>query len=171
MINLQSPIKGLRLSRSPQGDISQFFGENLNPLYKQLGLLYHNGIDIAIPNRTPVLASHDGTITEVSNEVNSTFSRGYGVYLTHSEGWFTVYWHMLPPNLKVGDVIKAGEPLGYSDNSGQSTGPHLHFGLYAFPRDFNNGVGGAIDPLPYLQLNLLTMIRDLLLKIFALKGR
>ncbi len=168
MIRLSLPIRGLRLGRYPQGDITQFFGENLNPLYAQLGLRGHNGIDIECDTGTPVLAAHDGTVTKVFNVSDTTDTRGFGVYLTHPEGWFTIYWHMLSPNLGVGDVVKAGDPLGYSDNTGQSTGPHLHFGLYDSPRDMNNGYEGAIDPLPYLKIWILTTIRDILIQIWKL---
>lgn len=171
MIKLQLPLQGVKLGRTPQGSVTQFFGENLNPLYAQLGLKGHNGLDFACPNRTPVLSAHDGFVLQVFDETNTSVTKGYGVYISTEEGWFTVYWHMLSVAVKQGETVKAGQPLGYSDNTGQSTGPHLHFGLYPFPRE-NNGYGGAIDPLPYLQLDLLTKIRDLLLKAVSLfKGR
>jgi murein DD-endopeptidase MepM/ murein hydrolase activator NlpD len=137
-------------------------------MYAGLGLKGHNGIDFAVFNGTSILAAHDGTVTQVFDNIGSTFSRGYGVYVTHPEGWFTVYWHSLVPKVKVGDVVRTGDFLTYSDNSGQTTGPHLHFGLYDYPRDMTNGYDGAIDPLPYLQIGLLTQIKDLLIKVVAL---
>jgi murein DD-endopeptidase MepM/ murein hydrolase activator NlpD len=172
MIKLQLPIYGAKLNRSNPGGITQFFGENLSPLYASWGLKGHNGLDFVCPNRTPILSAHDGIVDRVYDETNSSVTKGFGVYILHPEGWFTVYWHMLSVCVKLGETVKAGQPLGYSDNTGQSTGPHLHFGLYAFPRDMSNGYDGAIDPLPFLQIDILTKIRDILLQVLSLfKGR
>jgi murein DD-endopeptidase MepM/ murein hydrolase activator NlpD len=159
----------MRVVRAPQGDISQFFGENLNSLYARLGINGHNGLDIVCPTRTPVLAAHDGYVEQVFNESTSTMTKGYGVHLRSDEGHMTVYWHMLPPNVKVGDRFNAGDALGYSDNSGDSTGPHLHFGLYPKNADFDNGFRGAIDPTPYLRLGLLQRLLLLYTQLQALK--
>ena len=98
-------------------------------------------------------------------------TKGYGVYLQHAEGWQTVYWHLLSPNVAVGQAFKEGDVLAYSDNTGMSTGPHLHFGLYPAAVDRENGYGGAIDPLPALQISILWQIVGILQKILSLKGR
>jgi hypothetical protein len=120
--------------------VSQMFGENpdLYPLTKG-----HNGIDFAIPNGTPIYAAHDGSI--IRADLDQT---GYGnhVRILHAEGWGTLYGHMQSFAVGQGRPVKAGDLLGESDNTGRSTGPHLHFELRT---SMLNGQT-AIDPMPYL---------------------
>lgn len=155
--------------RSAEGNsfalITQMFGENLfiNPItgiskYIELGMLGHNGEDYAVPRGTPVYAAHDGTITKAYDASNSSPTKGYGVYLTHDEGWKTVYWHFLDVAVKEGQKVKAGDLVGRSNNSGMSAGDHLHFGLYPANPDYGNGYGGAISPLEYFSKEQITGI-------------
>lgn len=133
--------------------ITQLFGENLASFYKTLGLKGHNGVDLVIQDSEEVYASHNGKVTKVYNKQNSNKTKGFGVYLTHPEGYTTVYWH-LTENVMVGlgDEVKEGQVIGYADNSGEYTlGTHLHFGLYPKDKDVKNGYGGAIDPMPYFK--------------------
>lgn len=129
---------------------TQSFGENAVPFYAQLGLKGHNGVDYTAPIGTEVYASHDGEITKTYDKTNASVTIGFGVWIMHPEGWYTVYFHLKDVNVKVGDKVKAGDLIGWADNTGQyTTGSHLHFGLYPKDRDRNNGYDGAIDPLPY----------------------
>ena len=84
----------------------------------------HNGIDYALPIGTPVLAAADGIV--YSAGINST---GYGtcVMLKHTWNAGTVYAHLRNWNVVAGQSVKSGDIIGYSGNSGNSTGPHLHF--------------------------------------------
>lgn len=131
--------------------ITQMFGENLAPFYAQLGLKGHNGIDLIIQDGEPVNAAHNGKVSKIYDKQNSSKTKGYGVYLTHKEGWTTVYWHLTEDLMvKLDDEVKEGQTIGFADNSGEYTmGTHLHFGLYPKDRDLKNGYGGAIDPMPY----------------------
>lgn len=130
--------------------ITQLFGENLADFYAKLGMKAHNGIDFIAPMGTPVYAAHDGEVFKTLDKSNSSPTAGYGVYVRHVEGWWTLYFHLLDVTVKVDDKVKAGDLIGHADNTGQyTTGSHLHFGLYPAVRDNNNGYGGAIDPFPY----------------------
>lgn len=126
--------------------ISQKFGENPQ-IYKQFGLKGHNGCDFALPNGVEVYAALDGIVLEAKDQGKG----GYGRYvrLGHSGGAQTLYGHFRDFEVAQGDSVKKGQLLGHSDNTGFSTGPHLHFGFRPPNFDINNGYNGWIDPLPY----------------------
>lgn len=142
--------------------ISQLFGQNLSPIYKQMGMIGHNGIDIVTYHGQPVRASHNGIVKNVSNDEKS----GVGIELQTEEkyeyqgqeGYYkTIYWHFVHNSisLKVGDRVIAGDIIGQADNTGWSTGDHLHFGLKLLDGNFNttnwgNGYFGAVDPAPVM---------------------
>lgn len=136
--------------------ITQKFG--LNPdMYKKFGLLGHNGIDIGLPTGTQVIAPHDGKITEIYNDL-----QGYGNYIkmeNAKEG--SVLAHLQSFQCKVGDMVSEGQPIALSDNTGNSTGPHLHWGYYLFPRNRNNGYNGYIDQLPLIRQDVTISQKEL----------
>lgn len=130
-----------------QGPVTQRFGENVN-YYKQWGYCCgHNGIDYGISNGTAILASADGEVNAVAFE-----DGGYGNYvkLAHDFG-YTYYAHLQKATIEVGDKVKTGGKIALSDNTGASTGPHLHFGLKVPGADA--GMRDYIDPAPYLGLS------------------
>lgn len=120
-------------------------GKIINP-YAQFGILGHNGIDYGMPTGEEVLASHAGTVLEVADEGRA----GYGRYVkieNDKEG--SLYAHLHNFAVKVGEQVQEGQVLGLSNNTGNSTGPHLHFGYYLKPRNRSNGYAGYIDPQPH----------------------
>jgi len=128
------------------GPITQLFGENPD-FYKKWGYAGHNGIDYGIPNGTPVNAGAAGTVAAVSFE-----NGGYGNYvkLSHMDGqksYFTYYAHLSSAAVSAGQKVKAGTVLGYSNNTGASTGPHLHFGVKIDGQ--NPDYKGYVDPMPF----------------------
>ncbi|MDQ7067213.1 MAG: M23 family metallopeptidase [Sulfurimonas sp.] len=83
--------------------------------------------------------------------VKNRFYSGGTVLLDHGEGIYTCYFHMSAFKVKEGEMVKQGEVLGLSGQSGRVTGPHLHFSARI------NGV--QVDPLQLISLlnkNLLT---------------
>jgi murein DD-endopeptidase MepM/ murein hydrolase activator NlpD len=121
---------------------SQYFGENPD-WYKPFGLIGHNGIDIPTPLGTKLFSTINGTVTETADD-----QKGYGIYVKiENDVCGVLYAHLREFSLKVGDKVKAGDFVGFSGNTGNSTGPHLHFGVFPIPRDRNNGYAGYIDPL------------------------
>ncbi len=113
--------------------ITQYFGNTefatKNPsVYKGTG---HNGVDFAASIGTPVKAASVGIVTNVIN-TNIAQKCGYGkwVVIKHSNGLSTLYAHLSLPTVSVGSTVMTGQIIGYSGNTGFSTGPHLHFGVY-----------------------------------------
>lgn len=107
------------------GRISSGFGYRIDPLTNQGS--GHNGIDIAVPIDTPVLAPMDGeVISRYSNSLG-----GVQLIVKHPNGWKTGYAHLNKyGNFKVGDTFKQGDVIAYTGNSGShTTGAHLHFTL------------------------------------------
>lgn len=132
--------------------VTQIFGVNEHK-YKQfkvdgVALRGHNGVDFGTPLETPIVAVADGRVVEVYDES----PKGYGKYVKLSHTWGeTLYAHLQQWYVDVGDWVKAGQMLGLSGNTGNSTGPHLHFGMRVSPFNRADGWGGYINPLPYLQ--------------------
>jgi septal ring factor EnvC (AmiA/AmiB activator) len=123
------------------GRLTQYFGSNASA-YAKFGLKGHNGIDYGIPNGTELYSAINGKVTEVANDTT-----GYGKYVKiENDQAGVIYGHLQSFKVKVGDVVKAGQLIGLSNNSGNSTGPHLHFGVFPKPRNRNNGYAGYIDP-------------------------
>ena len=139
----------MRLPFDGSYPLTQPFGVNPQN-YAKFGLQGHNGTDHALPTGTIVKAPHSGKIIETSIDPS-----GYGNYLkieNTTEG--SVLAHLQKFFVKVGDEVKEGDTIALSDNTGNSTGPHLHFGYYRFPRDRSNGFAGFIDQTPYIGVTL-----------------
>ncbi|WP_327244770.1 M23 family metallopeptidase [Streptomyces sp. NBC_01320] len=113
----------------------------LSAYYGQAGVNWmsvHTGIDFPVSYGTPVMAATDGT---VRTQWNSAY--GNMAIVTTADGTETWYCHLSSTRIRSGPV-KAGDVIAYSGNSGNSTGPHLHF-------EVRPGGGAAIDPLPWLR--------------------
>ena len=104
----------------------------------------HKGIDYALPLGTPVLAAADGIVEKAG--VDNT---GYGNVIIIRHLWTdgTVYAHLRNWSVQVGQKVKAGEIIGYSGNTGNSTGPHLHFEYRTVCNDYKS----AIDPSIFMK--------------------
>lgn len=136
----------IKLIPPVNGPITQLFGEN-PALYKKWGFPGHNGIDYGIPNGTPIGAAAAGVVASVSFE-----NGGYGNYvrLSHKDGaktYSTYYAHLASAAVAAGQKVRAGDVIGHSNNTGASTGPHLHFGLKIDGQ--NPAYKGYVDPMPY----------------------
>ena len=147
--------------------ISQYFGENKLDWYKKtFGMLGHNGLDIWALRGEKIVASHDGIITEISKDE----SAGIGVVIWDGLNLYkTIYWHLKTGSVRVelGQDVKTGNVLGLCNNTGWSTGDHLHFGLKktneqgtTINRD--NGFYGAIDPLSFFEETMDKELLDLI---------
>ena len=116
--------------------ITSMFGGRQSP--GGIGSTIHKGVDIGTPMGTPVLAAKSGTVTWAS------WNGGYGncIIISHGNGNSTLYGHLSDYNVTTDQQVKQGQVIGYSGNTGNSTGPHLHFGI------IENS--NWIDPLNYL---------------------
>ncbi len=90
------------------------------------GLHGYNGVDYGAPAGTPIYAAADG---EVIVAKNSGWNGGYGLYVVvkHANGTQTLYAHNSRNAVAVGEVVSAGQVIGYVGSTGKSTGNHLHF--------------------------------------------
>lgn len=106
------------------------------------GCFYFGGIDWGVPNGTKVFAAADGTIERAISD-----SSGYGMHvrINHAENILSLYGHLRSVTVKKGDKVKMGDLIGYSNNTGNSSGPHLHFEVRKSNVPF--------DPEPYLIYN------------------
>jgi murein DD-endopeptidase MepM/ murein hydrolase activator NlpD len=84
---------------------------------------YHTGLDFAAPVGTPVFSALAGTVVEAG------WAGAYGNHLVvkHDNGVKTLYAHLSSAKVEVGDKVLRGEHIGAVGNTGNSTGPHLHF--------------------------------------------
>ena len=96
--------------------------------YKKLGKMwskgYHTGVDFAVPQGTDILAVADGKVA------NANWGKAYGTHIVQKvEGQdvWVIYAHLSKSLVKIGDEVKKGQHIGESGNTGNSSGPHLHF--------------------------------------------
>ena len=85
---------------------------------------YHTGVDFAVPQGTDILAVADGKVA------NANWGKAYGTHIVQKiEGQdvWVIYAHLSKSLVKIGDEIKKGQHIGESGNTGNSSGPHLHF--------------------------------------------
>jgi murein DD-endopeptidase MepM/ murein hydrolase activator NlpD len=119
--------------------------------YKKLGKMwskgYHTGVDFAVPQGTEVIAVADGKIE------NANWGKSYGTQAVQKvAGGWVIYAHLSKLDVKAGDVVKAGQKIGSSGNTGNSSGPHLHFEM----RDnIRWSAGKDLDPSGLLGVNAL----------------
>lgn len=104
-----------------QGWISSSFGERRDPFTGEGS--FHPGIDIAVDVGTPVHVTANGLVAYAAH------LGGYGncVIVNHGHGFTTVYAHLSGFAVTAGEQVTEGEVIGYSGDSGRSTGPHLHY--------------------------------------------
>ncbi len=111
--------------RSPLGGrYSSYYGSRVHPIFQNRG--FHNGVDIAAPQGTPVSASRAGVVTAAG------WMGGYGkaVVIEHGDGFKTLYGHLSQIGVSSGQRVAAGRFIGRVGSTGYSTGPHLHFTLW-----------------------------------------
>lgn len=113
-----SPIKG------SENSITSGYGKRNAP--KKGASTNHKGIDIAAPVGTPVKSPMDGKVHRIFNQKGKA---GKVLDLVHPGGYKTRYFHLSGYNVKKGDKVSAGQVVAFSGNTGNSTGPHLHFEL------------------------------------------
>lgn len=106
----------------------------------------HTGMDFATPTGSDIVAVDDGRVLEAGQHPQ------YGNYVKLLHSWGeTVYAHLNEIKAQNGQYVTGGEVIGQSGNTGNSTGPHLHFAMRKFPYNRNDGWDGFTDPEPYLK--------------------
>ncbi len=112
--------------------ISSSYGNRLNPITKKY--LLHKGIDLTCNKGEPIVSTADGVV-----EIVRSSKKGYGNFLTvrHSFGFISSYAHLQKFKVKRGQFVRKGETIATCGNSGNSTGPHLHYEVRFLGRPLN----------------------------------
>lgn len=121
---------------SSGGTITSRFGPRVSP--GGIGSTYHQGLDIACPTGTPILACESGTVIAASY----SSSMGNYVSIAHGNGLTTTYMHNSSLAVSTGQQVTRGQVIAYAGSTGNSTGPHCHLGVRIN--------GQYVDPEPYL---------------------
>lgn len=119
-------------------EVTDHFGMRRHPVSGERK--HHNGIDFRADRGTPVYATADGAVEYSGLHTSS----GYGnlVIINHNFGFKSYYGHLQKRQVKSGSIVRKGQLIGHSGNTGISTGPHLHYEVrYLFK---------PLDPLPFL---------------------
>ncbi|WP_138903630.1 M23 family metallopeptidase [Streptomyces albidochromogenes] len=107
----------------------------------------HSGQDFAVPVGTPVDAVHGGTVVKAGpNGGGDGPAYGNAIVIKHSNGTYSQYAHLSKIQVTPGETVKTGERIALSGNTGNSSGPHLHFEIRTTPN-----YGTAINPVSFLR--------------------
>lgn len=122
-----------------KGWMSSRFGRRTDPFSGRLA--WHEGVDFAGKDGSDIVSVGSGVVTWAGERY------GYGllVEINHGGGYTTRYAHAKTVSVKVGDIVKKGQPLATMGSSGRSTGPHVHFEVRLN--------GKAVDPSRYISRN------------------
>lgn len=107
----------------------------------------HSGQDFAVKVGTPVEAVHKGTVVKAGgNGAGDGPAYGNAIVVRHDNGKYTQYAHLSQVDVRPGQTVKTGQVIGKSGNTGNSSGPHLHFEARTGPE-----YGSDMDPIAYLR--------------------
>ncbi len=109
------------VSEANMKQMASGYGNRVDPIYGTVKM--HEGMDFACDIGTPVYATGNGTVTTAG------WHSGYGnrIDINHGFGYTTRYAHLSKISVRTGQEVKRGDLIGYSGNTGKSTGPHLHY--------------------------------------------
>ncbi|MCX4235899.1 M23 family metallopeptidase [Streptomyces sp. NPDC020707] len=122
----------------------------LSASFAQAGNLWsstHSGQDFAVSSGTQVVAAHGGTVVKTGgNGAGDGPAYGNAVVIKHGNGTYSQYAHLSRVDVKPGQVVKTGQRIALSGNTGNSSGPHLHFEIRT-----TANYGSAVDPVAFLR--------------------
>ena len=157
------PKKGLlRMPFEIAAPLTQRFGETAFARANALryGRPFHDGADFGMPSGTRLVSSADGIVIGTGNTdiVSRCQSWGKWIAIKHNFGLTTLYAHLSLVKVRLGQKVTAGELIGYSGNTGFSTGPHLHFSVYD---------SSGVRIIPYEQVSSNARCRGLIVPVAA----
>jgi murein DD-endopeptidase MepM/ murein hydrolase activator NlpD len=175
-------LRAVRTNLITQGFGPEKTKASAMPIYKSYGLLAHNGLDFLCKHGESVYFDCSGKGIVEKIEADNSGGIGVCVITNDADGDFRhIYWHFLEGGIKVqaGQTIETGDLLGLGDNTGTSTGDHLHRGMKKVVKDlygnwltadYTEDYKGAIDPTAYFKnIFVLDYIATLEEKISLLK--
>lgn len=138
-----------------KGIITQKYGPTFETGFVNEAYKFHNGIDIEADIGDSIKSALDGVVKARGD--NGKYAYGKWLAIDHQNGLITLYAHLSAYAVSVGQTVKAGQTIGYAGNTGFSTGPHLHFTVYATTTFITEQkwygllpLGGSINPMNYL---------------------
>lgn len=154
------PAQGRGILMTPvQGPITQKYGPTKFARYAYRGQ-FHNGIDIGAPIGTPIFSAERGVVVAAGDQDRYCYRGAYGKFIVirHENNLTTLYAHLSRILVNQGDEVERGSLIGYVGSTGYSTGPHLHFTVYASPTFYMGPsrfcgpmpLGGHLNPEDYL---------------------
>jgi murein DD-endopeptidase MepM/ murein hydrolase activator NlpD len=139
LIILYSKYKKMKNAIKPvNGRITSKFGTRTAPVAG--ASTNHNGVDIAAPTGTPVVAPLDGKVSQVLENSKG----GKQLIITHDNGYKTGYAHLSGYAVILNEKVKQGQTIAYVGSTGTSTGSHLHFTV-------TNPLGLKVNPEDYIK--------------------
>lgn len=152
--SIPGPRPGI-LAWPTQGRITQGYGPTSSTGFVNNVYNFHNGLDVASGLGTSVRAARDGLVRGIGDD--GKYAYGKWLAVEHNNGLTTLYGHLSAYAVSFGQPVKQGQIIGYEGTTGFSTGPHLHFTVYATNtfRIENRWfgllpLGGSLNPLDYL---------------------
>ncbi|WP_330290249.1 M23 family metallopeptidase [Streptomyces sp. NBC_00576] len=128
----------------------------LSASFNQAGNMWsstHSGQDFAVPSGTKVVAAHGGTVVKAGgNGAGDGPAYGNAIVIKHGNGSYSQYAHLSRIGVKVGQVVTTGQRIALSGNTGNSSGPHLHFEIRT-----SANYGSAVDPVAFLRAKGVTV--------------
>ncbi|GAA2935080.1 hypothetical protein GCM10011428_60750 [Streptomyces violaceus] len=141
----------IEASTARQGLVAPVSG-SLGTPYRKAGSSwskgYHTGVDFPVPTGTSIRSVAAGSV--VSAGWGGSF--GYQVVVRHGDGRYSQYAHLSAISVRDGQTVTAGQRIGRSGSTGNSSGPHLHFEVRTGP-----GFGTDVDPVAYLRAGGVTI--------------
>lgn len=117
--------------------ISDPYGNRIHPI---LGIQqFHNGVDLAAPGGSPILAAYNGTVVAA----DYTSAMGNYIMIDHGDSLYTVYMHASALYVSKGQEVSKGQTIAAVGSTGRSTGNHLHFSVRLN--------GNYVDPMSYIR--------------------
>lgn len=101
----------------------------------------HTGVDVAVPIGTKLYSPSSGIVSRIADYGDT--SLGKAVFVKTRSGYQYIYGHLSDVKVRLGDRVHSGELLALSGNTGNSTGPHVHFGLV-------DKAGAFVDPTGFV---------------------
>ncbi|WP_327325295.1 M23 family metallopeptidase [Streptomyces sp. NBC_01210] len=125
-------------------------GYTLSASFNQGGAMWshkHSGQDFAVPVGTQVKAAHGGVVVKAGpNGGGDGSAYGNAIVIEHANGQYSQYAHLSKIDVGVGQTVKTGQDIARSGNTGNSSGPHLHFEIRTTPN-----YGSAVNPVAFLR--------------------
>ncbi|EME98319.1 M23 family metallopeptidase [Streptomyces mobaraensis NBRC 13819 = DSM 40847] len=106
----------------------------------------HSGQDLVVPSGTAVKAVHKGVVVKAgANGGGDGAAYGNAIVIKHDDNTYSQYAHLSSVAVQVGQSVTAGQQIGLSGSTGNSSGPHLHFEIRTTPN-----YGSSVEPLGFL---------------------